>query len=118
MCCSSCHRDISTDELINNHSSKSGDRQRGATGKTRTTSKPTTTAKFPSGLVPNWQTKVSKASASHSTQDHKHAESPLGGLVDDDAYAEQSHIPDHKLKSRKNDVGFILTSNVVSHTDS
>ena len=88
---------------INNHSSKSGDKQRGSSS-----SKPTT-AKFPSGLVPNWQTKVSKASHA-TTRDRQPARSPLGGLVDNDAHAERPDIADdaadHKHKSRKNEVGF------------
>ena len=87
---------------INNLSSKSGNKQHGAT-----TSKSTAAAKFPSGLVLNWQTKVLILKVSHSTQDHQHARSPLGGLSDDDAHAELvSDIPDLKHKSHKNEVGF------------
>ena len=45
---------------INNHSSKSGNKQHGAT-----TSKSTAIAKFPSGLVPNWQTMLKERSFSY-----------------------------------------------------
>jgi hypothetical protein len=59
------------------------------------------------GILPAQQTKVSNLKVSHSTQDHQHARSPLGGLSDDDAHAELvSDIPDLKHKSHKNEVGF------------
>ena len=66
--------------------------------------------------MPNWQTKVSKAS--HSTQDHPRTRSPLGGLADDDAHAELPDVPDHERKPRKNEVGFILTyASVLSYAN-
>ena len=70
-----------------NNSSKSDDRQCGAA-----TSK-STTAIFPSGMVPNWDTKILKASL-HSTQDRE-PRNPLRGLADDDAYAERPDIQSH-----------------------
>lgn len=63
--------------MINN-SAKSGDNLR--------VSKVTkSTKKFPTGLVTDWRSKASKTS--HVTP-HQHANSPFGGLADDDAYGE------------------------------
>lgn len=65
------------------------------------------TKKFPTGLVANWQKKISKT----LDDSPQRASSPLGGLEDDDARGER---PDsignryNRYKTRKNDVCFIL----------
>jgi hypothetical protein len=68
------------------------------------------TKKFPTGLVANWQKKISK-----TLDDSPHrAISPLGGLEDDDARGEQPDSIGNRYnhykteKTRKNDVCFIL----------
>lgn len=68
--------------------------------------------KFPTGLVANWQNKMSKTSDRDDSQfkNHQRASSPLGGLEDDDAHGER---PDsignrYKTQARRNDVCFLL----------
>jgi hypothetical protein len=63
--------------------------------------------KFPTGLVANWQNKISKASDDAQLENHQRASSPLGGLEDDDAHGEPPVGNRYdEYKTRKNDVCF------------
>ena len=71
------------------------------------TSKTTkTTKKIPTGLVADWQNKITKTSDNTGTQNHQHASSPLGGLADDDTRGERPVNRYDCYKNRKNDVHF------------
>lgn len=95
---------------INNNSAKLGDNA----GTLKTTK---TTKKIPTGLVADWQNKISKTSqAADNTQNKQRASPPLGGLADDDALGER---PDsiqvgnrynryNRYKTRKNEVHSVL----------
>ena len=57
------------------------------------TSKTTkTTKKIPTGLVADWQNKITKTSDDTGTQNHQRASSPLGGLADDELVANDLSI--------------------------
>lgn len=67
--------------------------------------------KFPTGLVANWQNKISKTSNDAQLENHQRASSPLGGLEDDDAGGERPNSIGNRYdhyKTRKNDVCFFL----------
>jgi hypothetical protein len=66
--------------------------------------------KVPLGLVPNWQTKFSKASRPTLESESKHVSSPLGGLSDDDTPAnlERPSAMSTEHKTRKNEVHFLF----------
>lgn len=94
-----CHYHFSRFATVVNSSTTSG--------KKPTASK--SAVKIPFGLAPGWQTKRSKASLpSRSALEFERASSPLGGLADDDAHAEQPSTTSVEHKTRKNEVHFLF----------
>jgi hypothetical protein len=66
--------------------------------------------KIPTGLVSDWQSKISKTSHVTGTQYHRPS-SPLGGLADDDACGKRPDSIDHRRdKTRKNEVCLVFRS--------
>jgi hypothetical protein len=74
--------------------------------------------KFPTNLVANWQSKISKTSDDAQLENHQRASSPLGGLEDDDARGERPNSIQvvnryDEYKTRKNDVCFFFISGLI-----
>jgi hypothetical protein len=59
---------------------------------------------FPTGLVADWKSKISKPSRNiDDTQNNQREGSPLGGLADDDACAERPDKIGNRYKTHKNE---------------
>lgn len=82
------------------------------------TSKTKSTTKFPTGLVADWKSKISKNPHNNdNTQNHQRASSPLGGLADDDAHGERPKNLNignrYKTQAPKNEVYLIFIPDLI-----